>query len=417
MGLLNTPFTLPNGTVLKNRIAKSAMSENLASKDNTPSTEIIRAYKRWGEGGVGLNITGNVMVDSRALNAPGNIVIEDRKHIELLKLWTSTVLENSDGDLWTQINHSGRQSTPGISQDIIAPSAVPLNIKGGSMLFRPPREMTEDDILEQIVRYANTAEISKEAGFTGVQIHGAHGYLVSQFLSPITNKRKDQWGGSLENRARFVVSIYEEMRKRVGPDFPIGIKINSADFQRGGFTEEESMEVVSILSSLNIDLIEVSGGTYEKAAMMGAAKKQSTREREAYFLDYVEKVRQKTSTPLMLTGGFRTVAGMEDALQAGHLDIIGLARPFSMFPDLANRIFSGELTELNVPTAKTGVKAIDRMGFVDIMWHEVQIKRLGQGLKPDPNLSAWIAIANNFGGTLGKLLPGIPFLSGGSRGF
>ncbi len=417
MGLLNTPFKLPNGTILKNRIAKSAMSENLANADHSPSKEIIHAYKRWADGGLGLNITGNVMVDSRALNAPGNVVIEDRKHMNLLKKWTSTVLQDSDSHLWTQINHSGRQSTPGISTQIIAPSAVPLNIKGGSLLFKAPRAMTEDEILEQIDRYANTAEISKEAGFTGVQIHGAHGYLVSQFLSPITNKRKDQWGGSLENRARFVVSIYEEMRKRVGPDFPIGIKINSADFQRGGFTEEESMEVVSILSSLNIDLIEVSGGTYEKAAMMGAAKKQSTREREAYFLDYVEKVRQKTSTPLMLTGGFRTVAGMEDALHAGHLDIIGLARPFSMFPDLANRIFSGELTELNVPTAKTGVKAIDRMGFVDIMWHEVQIKRLGQGLKPDPNLSAWIAMANNFGGTLGKLLPGIPFLSSSSRGF
>ena len=417
MGLLNTPFTLPNGTVLKNRIAKSAMSENLATKDHAPSKEIIRAYKRWGEGGLGLNITGNVMVDSRALNAPGNVVIEDRKHLELLKLWTSTVLENSDGHLWTQINHSGRQSTPGISKEIIAPSAVPLNIKGGSMLFKPPREMTEDEIFEQIVRYANTAEISKEAGLTGVQIHGAHGYLVSQFLSPITNKRKDKWGGSLENRARFVVEIYNEMRRRVGADFPIGIKINSADFQRGGFTEEESMEVVSILSSLNIDLIEISGGTYEKAAMMGAAKKKSTREREAYFLDYVEKVRKKTKTPLMLTGGFRTVSGMEEALQEGHLDIIGLARPFSMYPDLANRIFSGELEDVHVPSAKTGVKAIDRMGFVDIMWHEVQIKRLGKGLKPDPNLSAWLAIANNFRGTMGKLFPSIPFLSEGSRGF
>lgn len=417
MKILNSPFTLPNGTVLKNRIAKSAMSENLANKDNSPSAEIINAYKLWGEGGLGLNITGNVMVDSRALNAPGNIVIEDRKHIELLKLWTSTVLESSDGHLWTQINHPGRQSTPGISKEIIAPSAVPLNIEGGSMLFKAPRAMTEDEILEQIERYAVCAEISKEAGFTGVQIHGAHGYLVSQFLSPITNKRKDKWGGSLENRARFVVRIYEEIRKRVGADFPIGIKINSADFQRGGFTEEESMEVVSILSSLNIDLIEISGGTYEKAAMMGAGKKKSTREREAYFLDYVEKVRKKTNTPLMLTGGFRTVSGMEEALQAGHLDIIGLARPFSMYPDLANRIFSGELEELITPTAKTGVKAIDRMGFVDIMWHEVQIKRVGQGLKPDPKLSAWIAIANNFGGTIGKLLPGIPFLSKDSRGF
>lgn len=417
MGLLQTPFKLPSGAILKNRIAKSAMSENLANADHSPSKEIIRVYKRWEDGGLGLNITGNVMVDSRALNAPGNIVIEDRKHLDLLRKWTSTVLQNPSSHLWTQINHSGRQSTPGISKEIIAPSAVPLNIKGGSLLFKAPRAMTEDEILEQITRYANTAEISKEAGFTGVQIHGAHGYLVSQFLSPITNRRNDKWGGSLENRARFVVEIYNEMRRRVGADFPIGIKINSADFQRGGFTEEESMEVVSILSSLNIDLIEVSGGTYEKAAMMGAGKKKSTLEREAYFLDYVEKVRRITSTPLMLTGGFRTVQGMEQALSEGHLDVIGLARPFSMYPDLPNRILNGDLSDLHVPSPKTGVSAIDGMGFVDIMWHEVQIKRLGQGLRPDPKLSAWTAIANNFGGTLGKLLPGIPFLSRSQRGF
>lgn len=291
-------------------------------------------------------------------------------------------------------------------------------IKGMSVLFKQPRVLTEPEILELIDRFGNTAAILKEAGFTGVQIHGAHGYLVSQFLSPLANQRDDQWGGSLENRARFVLEVYRNIRSKVGADFPIGIKINSADFQRGGFTEEESMKVVQLLGAEGMDLIEISGGTYEKPAMTGITKKKSTQEREAYFLDYIKKVRKLLDTPLMLTGGFRTVAAMEEALEEGALDVVGLARPFTLYPDLPNRIFEGELTRLDVPTPTTGLKIIDTSGFVDIMWHEIHIRRLGEGKRPNPKLSPYSVIGHNLSATTKKLVFGLPFFKQSKkRGF
>lgn len=191
---------------------------------------------------------------------------------------------------------------------------------------------------------------------------------MSQFLSPYTNIRTDKWGGSLENRSRFVIQVYRKIRERVGKYFPIGIKLNSADFQKRGFTEEESMEVVKILSKEGIDLIEISGGTYEAPAMMGKRHKESTIKREAYFMDYVEKARTITKTPLMLTGEFRTASIMKEAVASNQIDIIGLARPFCVFPNIANDIFSESRTDFTTDIKKTGVKGLD--GAMNIVWYE-----------------------------------------------
>jgi 2,4-dienoyl-CoA reductase-like NADH-dependent reductase (Old Yellow Enzyme family) len=191
---------------------------------------------------------------------------------------------------------------------------------------------------------------------------------VSQFLSPYTNIRTDKWGGSLENRSRFVIQVYRKIRERLGKYFPIGIKLNSADFQKRGFTEEESMEVVKILSKEGIDLIEISGGTYEAPAMMGKRHKESTVKREAYFMDYVEKARTITKTPLMLTGGFRTASIMKEAVASNQIDIIGLARPFCVFPNIANDIFSESRTDFTTDIKKTDVKGLD--GAMNIVWYE-----------------------------------------------
>ena len=322
-----TPFTLPNGSVLKNRIAKSAMSENFGTRNHAPTKGLINAYRVWAKGNPGLLITGNVMVDSMALGEARNVVVEDYKHFKLLKEWATSV-EGTGVHLWPQINHPGRQAFAAINRKIVAPSAISLNMGSASKMFKTPIALTEDAIWDIIKRFGTTAKILKEAGFTGCQIHGAHGYLVSQFLSSNSNIRKDQWGGSLNNRARFVLEIYREIRRQVGSHFPIGIKINSADFQRGGFTEEESMDVIRLLDAEGIDLIEISGGTYERPAMMQGDRKKSTVSREAYFLDYIEKARKLIKTPLLLTGGFRSVSVMEKALEDGSLDVIGLARPF-----------------------------------------------------------------------------------------
>ena len=355
------PFTLPNGSVLKNRIAKSAMSENFGTRKHAPSKGLIHAYRVWAKGNPGLLITGNIMVDSMALGEARNVVVEDYKDFELLKQWAKSV-EGTGVHLWPQINHPGRQAFAAINREIVAPSAVPLKMGGASKMFKMPTALTEEAIWDIIKRFGTTARIMKEAGFTGCQIHGAHGYLVSQFLSPNSNIRTDQWGGSLANRARFVLEIYREIRRQVGAAYPIGIKINSADFQRGGFTEEASMEVVRILGNEGIDLIEISGGTYEKPAMITGDRKKSTVEREAYFLSYIEKARKLTKTPLLLTGGFRSVAIMDKALEEGNLDVVGLARPFCLYPNLANQIFDGSVKRFEAPIPSIGIKFLDQLG-------------------------------------------------------
>ena len=385
MKRIASSYTLPSGAVLINRIAKSAMSENCGTYSNAPTKTLINAYAVWAKGNPGLLITGNIMVDSKALGEPRNVVVEDYTNFEQLKQWAKTV-EGTGVHLWPQLNHPGRQAFASINKKIVAPSAVPLKMGGASKMFRTATPLAEDEIWDIIKRFGNAARILKEAGFTGCQIHGAHGYLVSQFLSPISNTRDDQWGGPLENRARFVLEVYQEIRKQVGPDYPVGIKINSADFQRGGFTEEESMEVVQILSREGIDLIEISGGTYEKPAMVKGSRKQSTIEREAYFLDYIEKARKITDKPLLLTGGFRSVKVMEEALAGGKLDIIGLARPFCLYPNLAQDIFDEKETRFEAPTPTIGIDFLDKMGGVELPWYELQIQRLGKGKQPRPNL-------------------------------
>jgi len=401
MKYIASNFTLPCGAILKNRIAKSAMSENIGTLSNAPTKTLINAYEVWAKGNPGLLITGNVMIDRKALGEPRNVVVEDHTHFDLLKAWAKTV-KGTGVHLWPQLNHPGRQAFGIINKEIVAPSAVPLKMGGVSKIFKLARPLTEEEIFDIIKRFGNSARIMKEAGFTGCQIHGAHGYLVSQFLSPISNIRKDRWGGSLENRARFVKEVYREIRSQVGPDYPIGIKINSADFQRGGFTESESMEVVQFLSLEGMDLIEISGGNYEKPAMVKGSRKQSTFEREAYFLDYIEKVRKITDKPLLLTGGFRSVKIMEDALEEGKLDVIGLGRPFCLYPNLAQDIFDEKETCFEAPIPTIGIKLLDKIGGVELPWYELQIKRLGKGKNPKPNLPGIWALLNTIIGMLLK---------------
>jgi 2,4-dienoyl-CoA reductase-like NADH-dependent reductase (Old Yellow Enzyme family) len=383
---LDSTFTLPNGQVLKNRIGKSAMSEALATTGNAPTELLNTLYRRWAEGGLGLCITGNVMVDKNALGEPNNVVLEDDTHLNEFKEWAKAGTQNGT-QLWMQLNHPGRQCPKGLNRETVSPSAVPW-VKSMQSFFEVPRELTEDEIKVIIRRFAKSASLAKEAGFTGVQIHGAHGYLVSQFLSPHLNVRTDQWGGSPENRMRFVKEVYQSMRTAVGADFPIGIKMNSADFQKRGFSEEESLNVMTELSSLGIDLIEISGGTYEAPAMSGNEKfadsyqKDSTKKREAYFLSFAEKVRSEVSAPLMVTGGFRSGVGMNAALETSALDIVGIARPIAIDPEFPNKVLNNINTESSVKLVRTGIKMIDQMSLMDVAWYTRQLKRIGKGLEP-----------------------------------
>lgn len=392
--LLQQALTLPNGSRLKNRLAKSAMSEALGTTDNHATEALVRLYGRWAAGGIGLLITGNAMIDRRALGEPNNVAIEDDSDMPLLQRWAAA--GQADGtQLWVQLNHPGRQSPKGLNAENVSPSAVPFS-PALQAFFAPPRALTEDEIVALIQRFARSAGIVKRAGFSGVQIHAAHGYLVSQFLSPLTNQRSDQWGGSAENRRRFVLEVYRAMRAEVGPTFPIGIKLNSADFQQGGFSEDESMAVIQALHEEGIDLVELSGGTYEAPAMSDQKRhRASTLAREAYFLEFAEKVRAAVPVPLMVTGGFRSLGGMATALSCGAMDLIGLARGLAIEPDLPQRLLAGQEPQYAVRPISTGIKAIDRMALMEVVWYSRQLRRMAKGQAPKPNESGlWSFCAN-----------------------
>lgn len=410
--VLAQPFTLPNGTVVKNRLFKSAMSEALGDRQRAATPELARLYGAWADGGIGLCITGNVMIDKRALGEPGNVVIEDDSNLTQLQSWAQAATRNGT-QCWVQLNHPGKQAPKGLNRENVSPSAVPFRSEMQAF-FPTPRELTDAEVRELVQRFGRAAGVVKRAGFSGVQIHGAHGYLVSQFLSPHHNRRTDEWGGTPEKRRRFVLAVLEAMREQVGPAFPIGIKLNSADFQRGGFTEEESLDTIRALSQAGIDLIEVSGGTYEAPAMTGvkadkAPAKDRTVQREAYFLAFAEKARQAVKTPLVVTGGFRSAPGMAAAIASGAVDFVGLARILAIEPDVPARLLAGQEPREVVRPIRTGIGFIDKMGIMEVTWYTGQLKRIGKGQLPKPRESAlWVFakfIAHQAGLGRGKKQP------------
>lgn len=387
-------FKLPCGVNLNNRIAKAAMTEGLADQHDNPRDTLFELYHRWSNSDAGLLITGNVMIDRRFLERPGNIVIDSKTDYDALSDWAIAGTHNGN-HLWMQLNHPGRQCTKLVTKTPLAPSEVPLKLGG---LFGRPRAMSEDEIYGAIQAWVFAARTAINAGFTGVQIHAAHGYLISQFLSPKTNLREDGWGGNLNKRARFLFAVYDAIRAELGPSIPISVKLNSADFSKGGFSEEDAIQVASWLEERGIDLLELSGGTYEKIAFFGDAdlRRDSTKKREAYFLKYAEQIRKAApKIPLMLTGGFRSKSGMEDALESGAVDVLGLARPFCIHPNFPRDLRLGHLNilpspEKNIVFGKgffgpTSSSKIMR-GFnsqTHSAWFFNQIYLLAEGLDPD----------------------------------
>jgi 2,4-dienoyl-CoA reductase-like NADH-dependent reductase (Old Yellow Enzyme family) len=401
---LATPLRLPNGQVLPNRIMKSALSEGLATPGLLPGERLTRLYEQWSDGGYGLIVTGNVMVDRRHLGEPGNVVLENGTDLEGFRRWAKTG-QDGGSPVWVQLNHPGRQANPMASASRpVAPSAKGLAIAG----LPAPRALSDKEIHEIVDRFAAAAARADEAGFDGVQLHAAHGYLISQFLSPISNERTDRWGGSIDGRMRFLREVLQAVRNAVRPGFAVGIKLNSADFQRGGFTEGESQIVVGAVVEHNVDLIEISGGTYESPAMMGRPQAESTRRREAYFLDYAETVRETArAVPLAVTGGFRTRTAMLDAVEQGICDVVGIGRPATIAPSAAGSVLDG--TTETLPTRELKLPLPRRLamspvarsleGALDLQWHTDQLHRMGDGRAPDPGRSVartlFVAVRRN----------------------
>ena len=344
--LLSSKLTLPCGSTISNRIGKSAMTEGLADPMDNATRLHTQLYKTWSEGGAGLHISGNIMIDRRYLERAGNIVLEDEQGMHALREMAENG-QTAGNQFWAQINHPGRQCPRLVNNSPLAPSAVQLKMLGN---FSRPRAMTEEQIEDVIKRFATTARLCKEAGFNGVQVHCAHGYLISQFLNPLINQREDQWGGSLENRARLARRVIQAVRDAVGKDFPVAAKLNSADFQKGGFTLEDCVGVASWLAEDSLDLLEISGGNYEQLSLMGVDAtevRDSTRKREAYFLEYADAIRSAAKIPLMVTGGFRKRRVMEQALSEGEADLIGLARPFCTQPNLPKLLLEQRIDQVD----------------------------------------------------------------------
>lgn len=390
--ILNTPLTLPCGVTVKNRFFKSAMSEIMGDDKNRPTTALNRLYERWAKGGTGLLVTGNIMVDRKALGEPRNVVLDSDKDLPALSEWAESG-KKEGAQIWVQLNHPGRQSPKFLSPQPVAPSAIPYS-SDLRHLFNPPAELSDAGIRDIIGKFARAASLAKQAGFTGVQIHGAHGYLVSQFLSPLYNQRTDIWGGSIENRMRFLLEIIRAVRTEVGPGFPVGVKLNSSDFKNKGFTEDEAMDVVKAIAGEGVDLIEISGGTYESPAMMGSGKNNGGS--RPFFIDFAERAVAAVETPIVLTGGFRTSGAMVDAMTRAKIAMVGIGRPLVVDPEMPRKILSGEAYQSPVRPLTTGVAFIDRIAMLEITWYENQMRYMGEGKDPKPHENVYATVFNVF---------------------
>ena len=348
--MINETLTLPCGAEIPNRLCKAAMTEGLADPSGAATEALARLYGIWSDGGAGLLLSGNVQIDGDHLERPGNVIVDaepDESARHALEAWARAGTR-AGNHFWAQISHAGRQCQKIVNPRPKAPSAVKLGLPGGQ--FGEPEPMSEDDIEAVITGFARCAKVLVDAGFTGVQLHAAHGYLLSQFLSPRSNQRADQWGGPLENRARLLLACVARVRAAVGPRVPISVKLNSADFQRGGFDFDESLQVAKWLEAASVDLIEISGGTYEQPRLLNLEGMEpveaqsvaaSTRAREAYFVDFAEAMRREINIPLMVTGGLRRLDAMNAALETGCADMIGIGRPMCVMTDAPAQLLNG----------------------------------------------------------------------------
>ena len=413
MTVITDKLDLPCGVEIKNRICKGAMTEGLADAQNRATSHHVNLYDRWSSGGAGILLTGNVQVDHRFLERPGNVVIEGQqtnKQLSRLISYAEAGTKN-DTHLWMQISHAGRQTPASVAETPVAPSEVQLQMPGAQ--FGKPRALSHEEILDIIQKFAHCANIAQDTGFTGVQIHGAHGYLISEFLSPDINLREDEWGGTLEKRAKFLIETVRSVRKAVGVNFPVSLKLNSADFQKGGFSHEDAIQVATWLNEEGLDLLEISGGTYEQPHLVGIdmglnperaeKRRESTIAREAYFLDYAKDIRTIFNGPLMVTGGFRSTKGMNNALNENACDVIGIARPFCIDPDIANKLLNNNVSEtptlektmqlgpgwLGLNSPFSVIKGINGWGQ-QAFWC-LNLIRMGEDSDPDLNLGIFKA--------------------------
>lgn len=394
-GGLYSPLRLRSGAVLGNRIAKAAMEENMAGEGQLPDHRLLELYRRWSAGGTGLLITGNVMVHAEALTGPAGIVLDEASPLEPFTRWAQAA-KSGGSTVWMQINHPGRQVQADMPGVVWAPSAVGVELGRLSKNFGRPTAMTPEQIEATVERFAVTATRAEQAGFDGVEIHAAHGYLLSQFLSPLVNKRTDAWGGSLENRARMLLDVVRAIRATVSPTFAVAVKLNSADFQRGGFDVDDARRVIAMLEPLGVDLVELSGGSYESPAMTGRSADERTRAREAYFLDLARELVATSPLPLMLTGGVTRRETAEKVVADG-VAVVGMGTALSLTPDLPLLWREHREAGRSMPPVIWSNKALASAASMARVRH--QLRRVARGRAPRPGtLPAYALVSERLGG-------------------
>lgn len=327
------PIELPSGERLRNRVVKAAMEEHLGEPGMVPGSRLRRLYRTWAEGGAGLILTGNVMVDARAATGPSGLALEADTPLAPFERWIAAARSTGAG-VWMQINHPGRQVRADQRGLAVAPSA--LCIGSG---WAEPRALTAAEIRTIVERFAVTAARAAACGCTGIEVHAAHGYLLSQMLSPLANRRRDRFGGAVERRARMLLEVLGAVRERLPAGTSLGVKLNTADFQRGGFDLDDAEQVVGMLDGCGIDLLELSGGDSVRPAMHGATRsseRASTRARQAYFLDVAPRLLARATMPTMLTGGIVRRSMAEEVLASG-VDLVGIGTALALRPDLPSR--------------------------------------------------------------------------------
>ena len=382
---LASPLALPCGLTLSNRLAKAAMTEALGDPRRRPSPELLRLYRGWAESGAGLLITGNVGVDRDHPVRPRDVMLDPAADLEPFQRWAE-VARAGGARVIMQLNHGGRQTPRFVNPRPLGPSdGGAVEVMRGA--FGPARGATLDDLRELVRRFVWAAQRAQAAGFDGVQIHAAHGYLLSQFLSPDINRRRDRYGGDVRGRARLLLEIVGAVRASTSRSFAVTVKLNSADFLRGGFSHDDALAVVTMLDGQGIDLLEISGGRYESGASFGYASDAGAR--EAYFLGFAEQARAVFRAPLMLTGGLRSRAAMEAALDRAT-DLVGIARPMALVPDYPRRLLAGEPVPA-IRSRRTGVGRLE--GAAELAWYSMQLARMGRGRAVRRSLSGWRALA------------------------
>lgn len=396
MSRIFNPLILPNGQIFENRLCKAAMEENMAEPGQVPGDALFNLYTAWGKGAPGLILTGNVMVDPKALTGPGGVVLQKNTlgqgdNRARFERW-SAAAKSGGSKVWMQISHPGRQVYKSQGTEAVSASATKVEMAGAEKMFDTARMLEGAEIKAMIARFADTAVAAEECGFDGVEIHAAHGYLVAQFLSPLTNKRGDEWGGPLENRARFLLEIVKAVRARVSASFGVGVKLNSADFQKGGFDVEDARRVVEMLNALDVDLVELSGGSYESAAMMGMAEDErlsSTAAREMYFIDFAADIAKTAHMPIMVTGGVTKKETAEEALASRSVDMVGIARAFAYAPELP-KDWAAEGAQVTLPVVKFKNKLLTALGTMSLT--KTQLHRLGAGKEPKSKASPLLSV-------------------------